>query len=83
MNGEEYGLRSDISKNHGVTTVIGSNNDLEHGDKPGFPRKQSTNAMTGHNRWANSTSRLADSSSEDGLDWDLGIKKTTVTNVER
>jgi len=79
---EEFGLRSDIGKTHGVTTTIESHNagDVEK-NSGGLSRKDSSRALNGHSRWANSETvlRLGDSGSEDGLDWESGIRKTTVS----
>jgi len=75
-------LRSDIGKTHGVTTTIESHNagDVEK-NSGGLSRKDSSRALNGHSRWANSETvlRLGDSGSEDGLDWESGIRKTTVS----
>lgn len=78
--GEEFGLRSDIGKNHGVTTTIESHNAAE-GEKSGVSRQDSSRALNKHTRWGNSETvlRLGDSGSEDGLDWESGIRKTTVS----
>ncbi len=80
---EEFGLRTDISKNHGVTTIIESDAtvDTERKNSGGITRKNSTRALNGHSRWGNSESRLqlGDSGSEDGIDWQSGIRTTTVS----
>ena len=68
---EEFGLRSDIGKSRGVTTVIGSasDGDLERDG--------------GRSAWNNSESKLAEVSSdeEDARQqaWVNGIRKTTVS----
>lgn len=70
---EEYGLRSDIGKNRGVTTVIGgAESDIESG--------------MGQGRWNNSVSKLTEVSSDEERDdgkqrqeaW-RGIRTTTVS----
>jgi hypothetical protein len=79
---EELGLRSDIGKGVGVTTVIKSAND-EHSGK-------GRNKSIGNLNWKGSADFLKDDSSEEFLpmqkprgDW--GVRKTTevVTSQER
>lgn len=70
---EEFGLRSDIGKNRGVTTVIGSANEMDL-ERDG----------SGKGQWNNSVSKLTEVSSDDERDheerqaWKNGIRKTTV-----
>ncbi|KUJ17169.1 uncharacterized protein LY89DRAFT_73041 [Mollisia scopiformis] len=77
---ESFGLRTDIGKNQGVTTVIASDADVEKGEEKlpiqGSSRKQSFGHSRG-NGWNNSESKLHDSSDEE-QNWGFGIRKTTV-----
>jgi hypothetical protein len=93
---EEFGLRSDIGKGNGTTTVIESDVDgmavdMERGERGGrgptldinVKRKASGGKM-GRAGWNNSVSKLTDVSSDDGEpNWASGIRKTTVTQVAR
>lgn len=69
---EEFGLRSDIGKDRGVTTVIahGSARDLDLDlERDG-----------GKGQWNNSVSKLTEvSSDEEERSWRKGIRKTTVS----
>ena len=69
------GLRSDIAKDQGVTTLVqGGDADVER--KAEVKRSDSVGGLTGG--WGNeSESKLTDGSSED--DWRSGIRKTTVS----
>jgi hypothetical protein len=79
--GEEFGLRGDIGKSRGVTTVIESDIDKD--------LERSSIEIDGHRAlgegmWSNSASRLADvGGKEDGertqTNWKRGIRKTTVS----
>jgi hypothetical protein len=85
---ESFGLRSDIGKNQGVTTVIegDADGDLERGDREGeklpiqgSSRKQSfgrEEGGVGKSAWNTSQRGLTDLSSDEELAW--GIRKTTV-----
>jgi hypothetical protein len=80
---EEFGLRNDIGRNNGVTTVIRADPDRERGLSR-FPSVRSKNGSPGPSRnhpsgWNNSESKLVDASSEDEPSWERGIRKTTVS----
>lgn len=74
---EEFGLRSDIGKNRGVTTVIESAKEMD-----GFERDVERDG-TGKGAWNNSASKLTEVSSDedDSRAWRNGggIRKTTVS----
>lgn len=74
---EEFGLRSDIGKNRGVTTVIESAKEMD-----GFERDVERDG-TGKGAWNNSASKLTEVSSDedDSRAWrnEGGIRKTTVS----
>lgn len=89
MEGEQFGLRSDVGKNNCVTTVIESDADMERDVERGgqvLKKKQSVDiklkgsaGQTGRGQWTNSVTKLTDDSSEEtDLDWRAGIRKTTV-----
>jgi hypothetical protein len=80
---EEFGLRTDIGKNNGVTTYIGADTDVERGPSRS-PSGRSKNRNAGplsnnHSGWNNSESKLTEVSSEDEPSWESGIRKTTVS----
>ena len=69
---EEFGLRSDIGKDRGVTTVIA------HGSAPDLDLELGGDG--GKGQWNNSASKLAEvSSDEEEQTWRKGIRKTTVS----
>ncbi|PMD23437.1 hypothetical protein NA56DRAFT_701730 [Hyaloscypha hepaticicola] len=82
---EEFGLRSDIGKSRGVTTLVEAGGDVEMGEgkvrRSMSERRESVGPLTsGQNGWNNSETKLTDISSEDGQSWPMGgIRKTTVT----
>jgi hypothetical protein len=82
---EEFGLRSDIGKNRGVTTVVEAGVDVERGDGKGVMRSISERRGSGGHltsaptAWNDSESRLTEASSEDSESWGAGIRKTTVS----
>jgi hypothetical protein len=76
---EEFGLRSDIAKRIGVTTVVEGNNPDGHMDI----NKDRDNRSKGERGWGTSETRLADDSSEEftpqtDRSW-RGIQKTIVS----
>ncbi|XMA16452.1 hypothetical protein WAI453_009243 [Rhynchosporium graminicola] len=79
--GEEFGLRSDIGMHNGVTTTIESHNEIDaEKNMNGVRRQESARALNKQSKWGNETVlRLGDSGSEDGFDWESGIRKTTVS----
>jgi hypothetical protein len=74
---EEYGLRSDIGKNRGVTTVIASSKEMDDFDR------DVERGVAGKGAWNNSETKLTEESSteEDSQTWRNGggIRKTTVS----
>ncbi|EAA33496.1 hypothetical protein GE21DRAFT_5286 [Neurospora crassa] len=86
---EEFGLRNDIGKGRGVTTVV------EAGGSDGTKRsmsgsRESVGPLTAANNWNTSETKLTDMSSDDGhgsgghggsSGWPTGTKTTTVTHV--
>lgn len=87
---EEFGLRNDVGKNRGVTTLVEAGGDVERGQGGKGVRR----SMSGHRRdsggpltsdpnWNSSETKLTDISSEDGHQgsWPTGIKTTTVTRT--
>ncbi|KAB5586200.1 hypothetical protein GE09DRAFT_1210775 [Coniochaeta sp. 2T2.1] len=81
---EEFGLRSDIGRERGVTTLVESGGNMERGEGKGVSRsmsgrRDSVGPLTSGQNWNTSESKLSDISSEDGLSWPTGIRKTTVT----
>lgn len=83
---EEYGLRSDIGHNGGVTTLVEAGWNGERGEGKGVrrstsERRDSVGPLTSGQNWNNSETKLTDISSDDGQSWPTGIRKTTVTNV--
>lgn len=78
---DEIGLRSDIGKNNGVTTIINSTGEkgLEHGGSEANCYRE------GRGQWNTSASRLTEVSSDDEgretgrLSWRTGIKTTTIS----
>lgn len=82
--GEELGLRSDIAKCAGVTTVIESQR--EENERSGRGRKNSDGQLQTPRRW-DSESKLTDRSSEEYNatspdPWGHGIRKTMVVDVD-
>ena len=82
---ETFGLRSDIGKTRGVTTIIESDGskdmDLERGspEKGGPGEGGSERRLRLESEWSNSESKLAlDRSSGEDESW-TGIRKTTVS----
>ncbi|KAH8794944.1 hypothetical protein BGZ57DRAFT_329909 [Hyaloscypha finlandica] len=82
---EEFGLRSDIGKNRGVTTLVETGLDGERGERKGVTRSSSGRSgsvapltSTQHG-WGDSESKLTEVSSEDVQSWESGIRKTTVS----
>ncbi|KFZ17109.1 hypothetical protein V501_01900 [Pseudogymnoascus sp. VKM F-4519 (FW-2642)] len=71
MGGEGYGLRSDLGKRTGVTTVIEGDSD----DRGGTSSK----GTFGDGRWNDSNSKLRGGVSDDESEWRDGIMKTTRT----
>ncbi|KAE9363787.1 hypothetical protein N431DRAFT_422815 [Stipitochalara longipes BDJ] len=82
---EEFGLRSDIGKDRGVTTLVQAGADVERGEGKGVMRsisgrREAVGHLTGApSAWNNSESKLTDVSSEDAQSWGEGIRKTTVS----
>jgi hypothetical protein len=82
---EEIGLRSDVGKHVGVTTVIDGkskkySNDSAKSSETGVIIKE------GQKDWNESQSKLTDGINEDfgsKLAWARGIKKTTVVSTHR
>lgn len=83
---ESFGLRTDIGKNQGVTTVIESDVDIERGERDeklpiqGTSTKQCLGKGRSGPAWNTSESKLTttrDSSDEEST-WGFGIRKTTV-----
>jgi len=77
---EEFGLRNDIGKNRGVTTVIESGDGATDLEK-GVGSKESRGHLRRASEWSNSESKLtSDRSSGEGEEssW-KGIRKTTVS----
>lgn len=82
--GEELGLRSDIGKCAGVTTIIESQRDET--ERSGRGGKNSESQLQTPGRW-DSESKLTDRSSEEYNTaspdpWGHGIRKTMVVNVD-
>jgi hypothetical protein len=73
VTAEEFGLRSDIGKNRGVTTVIGSANDMDLERDGGIAK----------GGWNNSESKLTELSSDEEdtrqQAWRNGIRETTIS----
>ncbi|KAK1779797.1 hypothetical protein QBC45DRAFT_373944 [Copromyces sp. CBS 386.78] len=88
-SGDEFGLREDIGRNRGVTTVVESGKGGGHGVRRSMSgRSDSVGPLTsgggsGKDDWNSSETKLTDISSDDGLNsgsgWPKGIRTTTVT----
>lgn len=76
---EDFALRSDIKKDAGITTVIGSDGDLERLEKGSRSKRTSMGPSSPPRGWNDNEDRLVETSSEDEERlWGSGIKKTTV-----
>ncbi|KAH7625417.1 hypothetical protein B0T09DRAFT_361370 [Sordaria sp. MPI-SDFR-AT-0083] len=80
---DEFGLREDIGRNRGVTTLVEAGKGGVRRSMSG--RSDSVGPLTGgKDGWNSSETKLTDISSEDGLSnrgggWPTGIRTTTVT----
>jgi hypothetical protein len=76
---ENFALRSDIKKDTGITTTIGSDGDLERLEKGSRSKRTSIGPSIPPRGWNDNEDRLTEVSSEDEERlWGNGIKKTTV-----
>ena len=78
----QFALRTDIKKDAGITTVIGTDGDLERQtEKTGRSKRTSMGASSPPTAWNSSQSGLTQiSSGDDEGIWDSGIRKTTISS---
>jgi hypothetical protein len=82
---EEIGLRSDVGKNVGVTTVIDGKS-MKHSIESGKSSEVGVIITEGTKDWNESQSKLTEGNSEEfgsNSAWARGIKKTTVVSTHR
>ena len=84
-NDQEIGLRSDVGKNAGVTTVIDSRPKPHGHNDDDKSYGVEVNSLEAQRNWNTSQSKLTETSSEEfgARDWSHGIKKTTVISSHR